>query len=378
MAKFATLPVKDGQVRAAFNGLLRSLLENGVVEALLVPLLHPAGNNVVQTLVTDPAYLERADVLAPVFPVNAARIAQAMTRLAPASRKTALVLRPCELRALVELVKLRQVQLENLYLIGFDCPGAYSVTHFTEWAAAGGTSDAFLKEAASSQWQDENLRAGCQICEFPYPLVSDLTIGLQGIDTAGQLLLVAGTEKGEELLEGLEIATGDSSPLAEARDSAIADFNKLMSERRQKFFEQTRKEVGGPEKLAEVFGPCIKCQNCRVACPVCYCRECFFVSPTFDLEADRYLRMAEKRGAMRMPTDTLLFHLTRMTHMAASCIGCGACEEVCPNDIPLLKIFQMVGSNVQKLFEYVPGRDLEEPLPPTVFREEELQTIGEK
>ena len=79
-----------------------------------------------------------------------------------------------------------------------------------------------------------------------------------------------------------------------------------------------------------------------------------------------------------MPTDTLLFHLTRMTHMGASCIGCGACEEACPSGIPLLKIFQLTGSNVQKLFDYVPGRRLEDELPPAAFKEDELQSIGEK
>ena len=81
---------------------------------------------------------------------------------------------------------------------------------------------------------------------------------------------------------------------------------------------------------------------------------------------------------MRMPTDTLLFHLTRMTHMGASCIGCGACEEACPSDIPLLKIFQLIGNDVQKLFDYVPGRSLEDELPPTAFKEDELEWIGEK
>ena len=132
------------------------------------------------------------------------------------------------------------------------------------------------------------------------------------------------------------------------------------------------------ENLSAVFAPCIKCHNCKTVCPVCYCRECFFDSPTFELEADRYLGLAEKKGAVRMPTDTLLFHLTRMAHMGTSCVGCGACEEACPSGIPLLKIFQLIGDNVQKLFEYVPGRSLEDELPATAFREDELQWIGEK
>jgi formate dehydrogenase subunit beta len=376
MAKSATLTVKDGQIRGSINALLKDLLDKQVVEAILVPLVHPAGNNVVQSLITSPEYLEHADVFAPVMPVNAGRIIQAMTRLTPANKKTAVVMRPCELRALVELVKLRQARLDNLYLIGIDCPGAYSVSDYPKFAAEK-TSDDFVKAAWNGK-DDPMLRSACQVCEYPVPLMTDLTIGLVGQDLGKELVLVASTEKGEELLEGLGLTAEDKSDAATKRETAVTKLLDKMKGIREKFFEQTKEEIGGVDKLAAVFGPCIKCQNCRVACPVCYCRECFFVSPTFELEAEKYLGAAEKKGAMRMPTDTLLFHLTRMTHMAASCIGCGACEEACPNDIPLLKIFQLTGTNVQKLFDYIPGRSLEDELPPTAFKEEELEWIGEK
>ncbi|MFC2072087.1 4Fe-4S dicluster domain-containing protein [Chloroflexota bacterium] len=139
-----------------------------------------------------------------------------------------------------------------------------------------------------------------------------------------------------------------------------------------------KKEVGGVENISVILAPCINCHNCRTVCPVCYCRECLFDSPTFELEADKYLSSAVKKGAIRMPTDTLLFHLTRMSHMGASCIGCGACEDACPNDIPLLKLFQLIGSEVQELFDYIPGRSLDDELPPAAFREDELEWIGEK
>ena len=374
MVKSATLTVNDGQLRASINALLKDLLSKGVVDAILVSLTHPAGKNVVQTLVTRPDFLDRADVFAPVMPVNAARIMQTMTRLTPANKKTVVVMRPCELRALVELIKLKQAQLDNVYLIGIDCPGAYSVTDYPELAAAK-TSDEFVKTAWDGQ-DDPKLRAGCQICEYPVPLMTDLTIGLVGLGQ--EPILIASTEKGEELLAGLGIVAEEESAAAKKRQTAVTKLLNKMKAIRQKFFEETKAEIGGTEKLSEIFGPCILCHNCRTACPVCYCRECFFDSPTFELEAEKYLGVAEKRGVMRMPADTLLFHLTRMTHMAASCVGCGACEEACPNGIPLLKIFQLTGDNVQKLFEYTPGRSLEDELPPTAFKEDELQWIGEK
>ncbi len=373
MAKTATLAAGEG-LRATINGFLAELLSKQVVGAILVPITDPSGTTVVQSLVTRPEYLDKADVLAPSMPVNSARIVQAMTRLAPAGRKTALVMRPCELRALVELVKLRQISLENLYLIGFDCPGAYP--RKVAVGLAGETSDAFAEKSLGGG-EIAGLRPGCVICEYPSPLVADLTIGLVGVDRGKSLLLVASSEKGEELLDGLGLAS-DESEAASRRETAVAKVVEEMKKKRADFFAVTKEEIDGTEKLAAVFGPCIKCQNCQTACPVCYCRECFFCSPTFELEADKYLNQAEKRGAVRMPADTLLFHLTRMTHMAASCIGCGACEEACPMDIPLLKIFQLTGSNVQELFDYVPGRSLDDELPPTAFREDEFEWIGEK
>ena len=376
MPKSATLDIKDGEIRKTINAFLADLLGKKVVEAIMVPLAHPAGNNVIQSLVTNPEYLEQADVFAPVLPVVSARIVSSMTRLTPVSKKTAVVMRPCELRALVELVKLKQAQLDNLVIIGIDCPGAYSVEDYEQFSTES-TSDDFVKSAWQEK-EDEKLRSSCQICQYPVPLTADLVIGMIGIDLNKGLLLQADTETGEAILEKLGLTVETDSEISKQRGGAVSKLLAAMQEKREKFFEQTREEIGGLDNISGIFAPCIKCHNCKTVCPICYCRECFFDSPTFELEADKYLGMADKRGAMRMPIDTLLFHLTRMNHMGASCIGCGACEEACPSDIPLLKIFQLIGNDVQKLFEYVPGRSLEDELPPTAFKENELEWIGEK
>ncbi len=376
MTKSATLSVKDDKIRETVNGFLKNLFAKKTIDAMLVPLAHPAGTNVIQALVTNPAYLDKADVFAPVMPVNSARLVQALTRLTPVNRKTAVVIRPCEMRAFIELVKLKQIQLDKLLLIGIDCGGAYAVNNFPKFTAEK-KSDDFVK--AGFKWaEDTMLRAGCQICEYPYPLTADITIGMLGLDPSKQILIQADSVKGEEVLNKIGMTLETDSEAAQKRQAAIAKFVIEVKERRKKFFEKTKQEIGGVEKLSKVFAQCIKCQNCRQACPVCYCRECFFISPTFELESERYLSQAEKKGALRMPADTLLFHLTRMNHMGNSCVGCGACEEACPNDIPLLKIFQLIGSETQSLFNYVPGRNVEEALPATAFKEKEFERIGEK
>ena len=73
-----------------------------------------------------------------------------------------------------------------------------------------------------------------------------------------------------------------------------------------------------------------------------------------------------------MPSDTLLFHLTRLNHMSTSCVGCGMCTSACPADIPVGRVFRAVGEKTQAIFDYVPGRSVEDPLPVITFREDEL------
>ena len=81
-------------------------------------------NMVMPMLVTDPDHLTGVDPLAPAFAINAAKIVARLTRK-PMGGKIAAVMRPCEIRAFIELVKLKQGRTENLIIIGIDCLGAY-------------------------------------------------------------------------------------------------------------------------------------------------------------------------------------------------------------------------------------------------------------
>ncbi len=76
-----------------------------------------------------------------------------------------------------------------------------------------------------------------------------------------------------------------------------------------------------------------------------------------------------------MPPDKLLFHLTRMNHVAMSCVACGQCEAACPNGIPLGRLYQRISSAVQAGLDYEAGRSLDEELPLTTYQEEELSSV---
>jgi formate dehydrogenase subunit beta len=167
--------------------------------------------------------------------------------------------------------------------------------------------------------------------------------------------------------------TGAQEPAA--RQKTV---NALIAEKtayRDKMFQEITEATNSLEKLTSYLANCVNCYNCRVACPVCYCKECVFVTDVFNHEPFQYLRWASRKGVIKMPTDTLFFHVTRLAHMSTACIGCGQCSNACPNDIPVMELFRTVSQNTQKAFEYQPGRSIEDDPPLSVFREDELTDI---
>jgi len=372
MEKYATLPVVAGRLPEAIRDFLSRLLQSRLVEALFVLLPLPAENSVAPAIVSRAELLQIASPLAPVMPVNSAKLVSAITRLASSPQKLGVVLRPCELRALIELVKLKQASLTNLLLIGVDCPGTYSMSDYGKFAQeAASPAEEFLHKFQGGR-EDPLLRKACQVCEYPVPMNSDLTIGLIGVDFNQNVLIGSNTEAGEKVIKELQL------PMTEVRDreTAIAKLVSRRTEKRKQFFQEIQTKVRGLDNLRATFARCVNCHNCKIACPLCYCQECFFDSSVFEFEAQKYLNWAQRRGALRMPTDTLLFHLTRLNHMATSCVGCGMCTEACPNNVPVFNLFRLVGDQLQKTFGYLPGRSLEDELPLATFKEEELTEVG--
>ena len=92
-------------------------------------------------------------------------------------------------------------------------------------------------------------------------------------------------------------------------------------------------------------------------------------------EFEDYLKRAEMAGGLRLPPETLLFHIGRMLHMSLSCVSCGACEDACPTSIPVAQVFSLVADRNQKAFEYTPGRSLDESPPLRVYGEKEFEEV---
>lgn len=376
MAKQAVIKVSEGKTEEAIIGFLKSLLEKGVVEAILIPKGLPSRDGLVQTLIRDPERMDGVCPLSPTMPVQSARVASHLT-IKNFRKRVAAVLKACEIRAIVELTKFLQVKLDNLCLIGIDCPGTFEVSDYARIVQEGKGGEKLIKELLKDMEKGEvsppsgyAFRSACQMCEYPIPK-GDIILKLFGYKTDQEI----GVEVGERLEKEIEekgILSFVEKESIERKDV----IGKIIAERTKKrdaLFEEFKGAVKDLHSFLDRFSTCIRCHNCMVACPICYCKECVFRTAIFEHEGDQFLRWADRKGGIRMPTDTLIFHLIRMSHMVTSCIGCGLCDSACPSRLPVATLFRSVGDKIQKMFEYVPGRDEKEVPPVATFKESELK-----
>jgi formate dehydrogenase (coenzyme F420) beta subunit len=376
MAKTVKIEVTNKNFLNSIRQFISSILMLEDIKGVLAAQKLPFKKILMPMLVASQEKLEGIDPLAPVFPLNAAKIVSKLTRK-PIGSKIAVIMRSCEIRAFIELVKLKQGAFDEIVIIGIDCPGAYKNEDY--YTLAGDDTEkftnAFCKDVFSGkeiQNKGTELSSACRACEHFIPLGADIIIELFGIDIDNHILIRAMTPKGDEITDKLTLPEEIEPSIRNDIISSITAERKIF---RDKMFEDTHAATDTLEKLTDYFSRCINCYNCRVACPVCYCKECVFVTDVFNHEPSQYMQWATRKGAVKMPTDTIFYHITRLAHMSTACIGCGQCSSACPNNISVMELFRMTAYRTQKIFDYEAGRSIEEKPPLSVFKEDELNNV---
>ena len=354
----------QGDADIAIRIILRGMLECGDVNAVFA--LGENFGEINYLLVSEASKIDNLRPTLPFMPANAGNLLSKITANGGLEgKKIAVVIKPCELRAFAELVKRESGSRENLIFISPICAGVLDFDTFYK-----GDCDKEL----SAYWNDvysneipSNIRPTCSICEHFVPFNSDITI----LPTAEGCELFANTPAGIDILASAkgEIADGqlNETCFEKIRDARIAN--------RGRFFEELKLEEMGIKGLIEAFGKCLGCHGCSRVCPICYCALCAFDAKENEFKPEVFEKQLEKRGGIRIPPNTVFFHLGRIAHMAISCVGCGMCSDVCPVDIPVASLFTRAGDTVQKLFDYIPGRDFDEPVPLSTFIEDELTEV---
>ncbi len=351
----------------AVRELASYLLENGKIGGVFSLKKFGGASNADYGLITDPELLKYIVPFYPAMPQNAGKILSKFTKM---DKPVLAIIRPCELRAFIELVKRVQGDIDNFITASYTCGGVYPMQKL-----AGGMSDEELKKYYASVSECKNtdgLRDNCLRCEHFYPENADVLVSFLGSE-CGTTEIYVWNERTKKIIEGsgIELKNGKFDP------SVLSGIVSERKEVKHRQYAAVDKSDKGLEGLVEIFGRCIGCRGCNSVCPICYCTQCDFSSANFDYNRTIIEKEAEQKGAVRLPPDTIFFHIGRMSHMAFSCVGCGQCSDVCPASIPVGTVFNRAGEIVASEFSFVPGRNVEEKIPVMIYKEQEFPELGE-
>ncbi len=376
----------------AVTSLLKFALEGKKVDAVLAVKARE-GNRYDGTpvVITDPKELiDTAGSLHCASP-NIARFVKEYLDGA-ANMKLAVVAKPCDAKAIIELVKRNQIKLDNLILIGLNCTGtlppARAKALFKEEfevdpadVVGEDIEDNELiirlkdgsekkKSLAELEEKGKGRRENCRRCETNIPVMADIACGKWGTGDKNSTFIEVCSDKGSDFIDMaveagyilVEQPTADAVETRKKKDQAAIE---LAQKWQEKDFA-TLEEMSNEERFSfwsEQFGHCVKCYGCRDACPICYCQECI-------LEADRgFVTPGE------VPPN-MLFPMMRITHVMDSCVNCGQCQDACPMDIPISRLIFLLSKKIGDIFKYEPGMDVTKMPPLRTVTDQELSIEG--
>jgi formate dehydrogenase subunit beta len=303
-----------------------------------------------------------------------------------ANMKIGVTVKGCDAMAFYELAKRKQINLDNVIMIGVNCGGSVSPVSARKMIAdkfgvdpnlvhkeeidkgqfiieyEGGHKGISVDELEEAGY---GRRSNCRRCKMKIPRQADLACGNWGVigDKAGKATFVeVCSEKGANLVSGAVkngiLATEAANPKGlEIRGKVEGAMMKLGDKWRKHDFEALGEGKDRLKKIMSETSRCIKCYSCIEACPICYCVDCTTKNPAYVTPG-------------QLPPN-FMFHLIRFAHVADSCVNCGQCQELCPAEIPNALFMHAQQVELEKMFGHVPGVDME--LPILAFAEEKTE-----
>jgi ferredoxin len=246
--------------------------------------------------------------------------------------KVGVVVKGCDSRSIVGLIKEKQIPRDRLFIIGVGCEGMIDRHSVRRALGAAGLAEAKIDgatlQARGTDGEErridiaEVLAASCRECQHRSAVLSDTTLG-------------------EAPAPAQEVS----------RYTNVAEFESKSPQERWEY-------------LATEISRCIRCYACRDVCPNCYCEECFA-----EETAPKWL------GVTTDLSDLFVFHLGRVFHQAGRCVDCGACVAACPQGIDLRLLNQKINKDVEELFGAQASLSLEEAEALSSFRMEDDQSF---
>jgi len=349
-----------------FSKILATLLKEKVVDKIIGAGLRvdkKSGN--IDRFTVQPKLVEKEEdlsdfPLSPLIAFGYARTDSASKFLHKSvagamNEKVGLIARPCDTRALIELAKIKQINLDNLFIIGIEDRGMLpkagremraikdvDPTKITKEKV--GDNGLIVKlDDGSTKELKLSVAENCLRCFRKIPVVADLTVSDLGIPIdSEEIILKVYSDNGNDILEKSGINKKDlPDKIKQEHENTFNGIIEKAKEKRSKDLEEWDK-LSKDEKIAELL-KCTMCNTCIRGCPVCYCVDCILQKKRKDKTIDK-----------------VTYQLTRIAHDADRCVECGNCDNNCPQNLPLSLYFQSLNEAFKEKFDYEAGLSLED------------------
>ncbi len=298
------------------------------IDAMMLPLKSRQGYDWQTEVVSDAAEIERCNPFTPIMMENIAyKIPQFI--LDHPGKSLAVLLRPCELRALLKITEKRPIDRSRLTIISADCLGTFPADEFSWRAERKGSPESLTEDnlqfSRLGGISSYRYRSACQLCTSPLANQADVNINIVGIPIR-QTLMVSFINGIHEKFEIKELSATIAPPNllvqhADVGEKMIFRNHQTRTRLSDTLVENTSLDL---ESLVDQLNDCGECQICMDVCPICN---------AFDFHRD---------GAGALSRDDV-------AEWMISCIGCGMCEQSCSKHKPLAVIFSVINEQLAEL-----------------------------
>ena len=288
--------------------------------------------------------------------------------------RVAIVCKGCDAKAIHELIKRSRIVLEDIILIGVTCSGTFSpvlLDRFvqSQWGLSAqdvawigihegsivvkalheGEERQYAISLNDAQERGLSIHDWCMRCDTYMPRQCDIICGSLGVSgklTGFVTFVEICTDKGAEILtqadtdRAIWLVAPEREGIDE-REWVSQERLKVATRNRDAQFESLGKKSQRLETIMQKTSRCIRCGQCREACPLCICRDC-----------------STKKEWLVAPDEIpppFMYHLIRFSHIADSCVNCGQCELRCPVGIPNSLFMHAAQLELEHMFGYKPG-----------------------
>jgi formate dehydrogenase (coenzyme F420) beta subunit len=145
-------------------------------------------------------------------------------------------------------------------------------------------------------------------------------------------------------------------------DEFIENKQKLDVEKKDRFADiEAMKDLSLEQIYAyweQEFQNCIRCYACRNVCPLEVCQDQCIVN----------LDYPSWQSPKTTSEENKFFQMIRVMHLAGRCVECGECERVCPQNLSILKLMKKMNQDIERLFDFTAGMDVSQKTPLLTFK----------